>query len=176
MHQTYERIHSVSEESLDDARVEQKNDDADPRPCDYFDLIAGTGTGGLIAIMLGRLRMSIVDCMRVYVQMTRLVFETDKTIAGIPYRSTLFKASKLEDAIRDCVRENEMLRQSVNIEENLDTPSSPGRPGSTYSSTSAVPQRSMSYISTRRWESPLASSHGNPNAYLYDSRPNRTKT
>lgn len=26
-------------------------------PCDYFDLIGGTGTGGLIAIMLGRLRM-----------------------------------------------------------------------------------------------------------------------
>jgi patatin-like phospholipase/acyl hydrolase len=28
-----------------------------PWPCEYFDLIAGTGTGGIIAIMLGRLRM-----------------------------------------------------------------------------------------------------------------------
>lgn len=28
-----------------------------PRPCDYFELICGTSTGGLIAIMLGRLRM-----------------------------------------------------------------------------------------------------------------------
>jgi patatin-like phospholipase/acyl hydrolase len=28
-----------------------------PLPCDYFDLMGGTGTGGLIAIMLGRLRM-----------------------------------------------------------------------------------------------------------------------
>ena len=26
------------------------------RPCDYFDLICGTSTGGLIAIMLGRLQ------------------------------------------------------------------------------------------------------------------------
>jgi patatin-like phospholipase/acyl hydrolase len=28
-----------------------------PRPCDVFDLICGTGTGGLIALMLGRLEM-----------------------------------------------------------------------------------------------------------------------
>jgi patatin-like phospholipase/acyl hydrolase len=28
-----------------------------PRPCDHFDLICGTSTGGLIAIMLGRLGM-----------------------------------------------------------------------------------------------------------------------
>lgn len=27
------------------------------RPCDVFDLICGTGTGGLIALMLGRLEM-----------------------------------------------------------------------------------------------------------------------
>ena len=27
----------------------------DLRPCDFFDLIAGTSTGGIIALMLGRL-------------------------------------------------------------------------------------------------------------------------
>ena len=28
-----------------------------PKPCEYFDLIGGTSTGGLIAIMLGLLGM-----------------------------------------------------------------------------------------------------------------------
>lgn len=34
-----------------------KTKKATPLPCEYFDLIGGTGFGGLIAIMSGRLRM-----------------------------------------------------------------------------------------------------------------------
>ncbi|KAF3925993.1 hypothetical protein ABW20_dc0107511 [Dactylellina cionopaga] len=75
------------------------------KPCEVFDLIGGTGTGGLIAIMLGRLRMSVQTCKDVYTRMTRYVFETDKRFAGIPYGETLYKASKLERAIRTVVYE-----------------------------------------------------------------------
>jgi len=32
-----------------------------PRPCDLFDLICGTSTGGIVALMLGRLRMVSQD-------------------------------------------------------------------------------------------------------------------
>ncbi|KAF3191157.1 hypothetical protein TWF106_001251 [Orbilia oligospora] len=75
------------------------------KPCEVFDLIGGTGTGGLIAIMLGRLRMSVQTCKDVYTRMTRYVFETDKRFVGIPYGETLYKASKLERAIRTVVYE-----------------------------------------------------------------------
>ena len=39
--------------------IATRDDVEEPKPCDYFDLICGTSTGGLIAIMLGRLGMVI---------------------------------------------------------------------------------------------------------------------
>ncbi|MCJ1383741.1 hypothetical protein MMC17_006855 [Xylographa soralifera] len=156
-----------------------------PKPCDYFDLIAGTGTGGLIAIMLGRLRLDIETCKEVYVRMTKRVFETDKTIAGIPYRSTLFKASKLEDAIKDCVREHTIFEDEGNdgtARGGREVPMSPNTPGSTMSD--AEKRQSLASVNsgfsgfgpivTRNTMTQLR--WGNPNASLYDSRENRTKT
>lgn len=150
-----------------------------PKPCEHFDLIAGTGTGGLIAIMLGRLRLDIETCKDVYVRMTRRVFETDKTIAGIPYRSTLFKASKLEEAIRECVREHTIYDDEGN--DSKDAVSSTSRQSlqvarparsvsvaSRHSTIGMTPVDPRSSVGISRW--------GNPNALLYDSRENRTKT
>ncbi|KDQ49811.1 hypothetical protein JAAARDRAFT_84923, partial [Jaapia argillacea MUCL 33604] len=45
-----------------------------PLPGEYFDLIGGTGTGGLIALMLGPLRMSVADAIMTYGQMSEQVF------------------------------------------------------------------------------------------------------
>lgn len=158
-----------------------------PRPCDYFDLIAGTGTGGLIAIMLGRLRMDLETCKTMYVRMTRRVFETDKTFAGIPFKSTMFKASKLEEAIRECVAQhtiseyegNDVLANATPM--TTDIPGTPTgrktepRPQRTLSQTSRYSRiGSMSPISQRAGFGSLA--WGDPNALLYDTRENRTKT
>jgi patatin-like phospholipase/acyl hydrolase len=35
-----------------------------PKPCDYFDLIGGTSTGGIIAIMIGLLGMVSISLQR----------------------------------------------------------------------------------------------------------------
>ncbi|KAI9805256.1 MAG: hypothetical protein M1833_005709 [Piccolia ochrophora] len=157
-----------------------------PKPCDHFDLIAGTGTGGLIALMLGRLRLDLETCKDVYVRMTRRVFETDKTIAGIPYRSTLFKASKLEEAIRECVRDHTVSENEGNDGMEGSSPAppmSPLTPMSAVSGPGSIPQRRLSKNSVagnttgssyRR--SMAAMRWGNPDALLYDTRENRTKT
>ncbi|KFY97746.1 hypothetical protein V500_01930 [Pseudogymnoascus sp. VKM F-4518 (FW-2643)] len=161
-----------------------------PKPCDHFDLIVGTGTGGLIAIMLGRLRLDLETCKEVYVRMTRKVFETDKTIAGIPYRSTLFKASKLEEAIKECVREHTVFQSEGNDGEAFDDVQSPvsyplGRGNSArsdgvqrhHSNASMMSFSARGPRSTygdRKWTT--SARYGDANALLYDTRENRTKT
>ncbi|KAF3317983.1 hypothetical protein TWF173_009804 [Orbilia oligospora] len=44
-------------------------------PWQLFDLIGGTSTGGLIAIMLGRLRMSIDECIADWVELSKKIFQ-----------------------------------------------------------------------------------------------------
>jgi hypothetical protein len=44
----------------------KKNDHPPVKPCEMFDLIGGTSTGGLIAIMLGRLEMDVDKCITAY--------------------------------------------------------------------------------------------------------------
>ncbi|CAE7168497.1 unnamed protein product [Rhizoctonia solani] len=73
-----------------------------PRPCDYFDVIGGTSTGGLIAIMLGRLRMSVSDAIRAYAQLSDQIFSEHKH----RWQEGKFKASLLEKAIKEIVANN----------------------------------------------------------------------
>jgi patatin-like phospholipase/acyl hydrolase len=49
-----------------------------PQPCDVFDMIGGTSTGGLIALMLGRLGMTVEQCIDAYVRIMPFVFEKKK--------------------------------------------------------------------------------------------------
>ncbi|KAI1463871.1 FabD/lysophospholipase-like protein [Daldinia caldariorum] len=154
-----------------------------PKPCDHFDLIVGTGTGGLIALMLGRLRLNLEQCKELYVRMTRMVFESDKTFAGIPYRSTLFKASMLERAIKEAVREH-----TWSDDEGNDLAADIVSPISTVSRSSAAsgfPRRHQSNASVVSFsgrspasqaKSTFRGGQGNPDAQLYDTRENRTKT
>ncbi|KAI5799785.1 hypothetical protein FPQ18DRAFT_253849, partial [Pyronema domesticum] len=45
-----------------------------PFPCDYFDYIVGSSTGGLSAVYLGRLRMSIDEAIQLYEEFGSEIF------------------------------------------------------------------------------------------------------
>ncbi|KAK3684050.1 acyl transferase/acyl hydrolase/lysophospholipase [Podospora appendiculata] len=80
-------------------------------PCHYFDFICGTSTGGLITIMLSRLRMPVEDCLEEYKRLAGNVFGKPHLIHKVGVlgaiglaRQTKFKTEKLEQAIKDVLR------------------------------------------------------------------------
>lgn len=76
-------------------------------PCHYFDYVGGTGSGGLIAVMLGRLRMDVDDSIIAFETVLEDVFSRKRWFHS---RSLLFWPRPkfdhlmLEQVIRDLVR------------------------------------------------------------------------
>ncbi|THV03678.1 FabD/lysophospholipase-like protein, partial [Dendrothele bispora CBS 962.96] len=109
-------------------RVQARKDLPDlPKPCEYFHLIGGTSTGGLIAIMLGRLEMNTEEALTQYKALAGRIFgKKNQKLKG---RDGAFKATTLEGVIKellqscrgdpealmcgDATRENEMGRAFV---------------------------------------------------------------
>jgi calcium-independent phospholipase A2-gamma len=79
-----------------------------PKPCDYFDMICGTSTGGLIAIMLGRLEMSVDQCIEAYIGMMDVVFDP-KDKRNLPFKirngkvQPRYKTKHMEQAIKKVI-------------------------------------------------------------------------
>ncbi|KAF7589700.1 hypothetical protein BBP40_003947 [Aspergillus hancockii] len=75
------------------------------KPCEVFDLIGGTSTGGLIAIMLGRLEMSVDECINTYIKLIRTIFERKSRwpISLSGNVKSQFNAMKLKDAIKEVI-------------------------------------------------------------------------
>ncbi|KAK4681875.1 hypothetical protein QC764_0013420 [Podospora pseudoanserina] len=75
-----------------------------PKPCDVFHMIAGTSTGGLIAIMLGRLRMSTEEALRQYDVCAENIFSSKKW-ANITEK---FRSTPMINIIQKLVAEKDM--------------------------------------------------------------------
>lgn len=74
------------------------------KPCEWFDLIGGTSTGGLIAIMLGRLRMSIPECIAAYRELAKEVFDVNSfDVAVNLFDGARFSGTKLQQAVETVV-------------------------------------------------------------------------
>jgi len=67
---------------MDEVKKQEGGEGDERKPVDYFDLAAGTSTGGLIALMLFRLHMSTSQVMEVYNSRAKDIFSP--TFLGIP--------------------------------------------------------------------------------------------
>ncbi|KAI9775783.1 MAG: hypothetical protein M1816_005768, partial [Peltula sp. TS41687] len=76
------------------------------KPCELFDLIGGTSTGGLIAIMLGRLEMDVVECIEAYSELMETVFRKKRSklpISCMGKTKARFDSKKLKSAVEKVV-------------------------------------------------------------------------
>ncbi|KAL6414132.1 hypothetical protein AUP68_00648 [Ilyonectria robusta] len=91
---------------------EEQHLSAVPKPCEYFDMIAGTSTGGLMALMLGRLQMDVDSCIKTYCSLAEDIFPEDKRIL-LSQRKKLdfvrgkpwFDAKSLEKSLQDVIKQ-----------------------------------------------------------------------
>ena len=83
--------------------------DVPPLPCEWFDLVVGTSTGGLMAIMLGRLKMSVEDAITAYRTLAEKVFGEDTRIwlkrGNLFGTEPKYSAEKLENAVEEIAGE-----------------------------------------------------------------------
>ncbi|CRL27391.1 NB-ARC [Penicillium camemberti] len=89
-------------------RLNQARPEGSPakKPCEVFDLIGGTSTGGLIAIMLGRLEMDVDQCIMAYIQLMKIIFGKPSKWALSSLFGKIeprFDAEKLEGAINEVI-------------------------------------------------------------------------
>lgn len=82
-------------------------------PHDIFDLVAGTSTGGLISLMLGKLGMNVKDCIEEYRNFSKTIFKRKKLLAIGGFTRSKYSGSKLEGCVRGLVGRR-------HLEEDLD--------------------------------------------------------
>ena len=83
-------------------------------PHKYFDLIGGTSTGGLAAIMLGRLGMDIQAAIEKYQELGPTIFGNDRgTFLGVVVQGAHFDCKPFEDALANWVQDQPFLDPDV---------------------------------------------------------------
>ncbi|CUA68668.1 Nephrocystin-3 [Xenopus (Silurana) tropicalis] [Rhizoctonia solani] len=89
-----------------------------PHPHEYFDVIAGTGTGALQACMLGRLKMSTEEAIESYSKLVTDVFSDKKWFRG--GRSSAFKSTRLRERVMDIVQSKTNNKDERMVDDHTD--------------------------------------------------------
>ncbi|KAF1960040.1 FabD/lysophospholipase-like protein [Byssothecium circinans] len=98
-------------------------------PWQEFDMIAGTSTGGLIAIMLGRLKMTVNESIEAYKTLSRRIFTPVRSRGNIGGRAltTLraegkFESEPLEQVVKEMCRDHRLSEAELFKDDSDDAP------------------------------------------------------
>ncbi|KAL5523962.1 hypothetical protein ACEPAG_8135 [Sanghuangporus baumii] len=72
-------------------------------PADYFNMFGGTSTGGLIAIMLGRLRLGTKNLLDTYCDLSSRLFKSRSNIVRSLFRGTKYSGKLAEKLFTEIV-------------------------------------------------------------------------
>jgi hypothetical protein len=89
----------------------------DIEPHDIFDLVAGTSTGGLIAVMLGKLGMTVEQSIEAYYHLSATIFGKKHLRAKLGLASAKYSGSRMKECMRELIhkhRSNKDLPMSAN--------------------------------------------------------------
>ncbi|KAA6412978.1 MAG: hypothetical protein FRX48_02721 [Lasallia pustulata] len=94
--------------SLDGGGLRKARGEPAVKPFEVFDLIGGTSTGGLIAIMLGRLEMDVDECIETYKCLLETIFKSKSLIPVTIKGKTKarFDSNILRQSIEDIIRKH----------------------------------------------------------------------
>ncbi|KAE9364538.1 FabD/lysophospholipase-like protein [Stipitochalara longipes BDJ] len=101
----------ILEHLVDRSNRKRKEQGLEPQePWQMFHLIGGTSTGGIIAVMLGRLRMSIADCRKAYEEISQQAFtplhsKANFVVSAFSFWNvgSTFDEKELEKAIKEVI-------------------------------------------------------------------------
>ncbi|KAF1949575.1 FabD/lysophospholipase-like protein [Byssothecium circinans] len=92
---------------------------APPRPCDCFDMIGGTSTGGLIAIMLA-VGLTVDECINAYTTLSERVFRQKKRALSMKGRTQgRFGSAELEREIKAMIKRQRLDENALLSDVNL---------------------------------------------------------
>ena len=98
-------------------RDQRRSDDTrnGVEPHEVFDLFAGTSTGGLIAIMLGKLGMTLQESIQAYHDLSKSVFGKKHIRGRITFglARTRYSGSRLERQIQGLVPKKKGIAEAV---------------------------------------------------------------
>ena len=92
--------HVQQDERTADVTIRKALSEEELLPCHYFDFMYGTSTGGLIATILGRLRMTVTEALELYRKVGDDLF--GKRRSSVPLM-TKYRHEPLEKAVREIV-------------------------------------------------------------------------